>query len=165
MLKLLFLCDSGESGRSALTPAELLARELINSAVAEPPPKKSIYVKFNFNQRGGRMQINQLAVDYSFHGRIRRIGKKVLHCLVVFPGLDEDPHSVSRLSAFMTVARTLPDFVHIKHGLSTRYSEFLARPFQVMKTTPRFVDDNGNSEEPEDAASELASVSGASSYN
>ncbi len=112
--------------------------------------------------------MNQFAVDYSFHGRIRRIGKKVLHCLIVFPaaGLGEDPQSLSKLSAFMAVARSLPDYFHIKHGLSTRYSEFLAKPFQVMKTTRHFVDENGNSEEPEDAASELGScVSGAPSYN
>ncbi len=111
------------------------------------------------------MQMKQLSTDYRFHGCIRRIGKQVLHCLVVFPTFEDDADSLDRLRAFMVVARTLPDFAHVDYGCSMEYSASLSRPFQVMKTIPRFVDDRGNSDEPEDAASGLGSVSGASSYN
>ncbi len=129
----------GESRLPALPPVESALHNLMDAAVGEPAISPSIYVKFYFNQRGGRMQMMQFADDYSFHGRIRRISKKKLHCLIVFPaGL---PQSLSRLSAFMAVAKSLPDYFHIKHGLSTRYSEFLAKPFQVIKTTRPFVDE------------------------
>jgi hypothetical protein len=104
--------------------------------------------------------MNQLAADYSFHGRIRRIGKKVLHCLIVFPSHVEDPQDSVPSWLWRDLFSTL-----LTSSMDCPHSEFLTRPFQVMKTTPCFVDENGNPEEPEDAASELGSVSGASSYN
>ncbi len=84
------------------------------------------------------MQMNQLSIEYRFHGRIRRIGKQVLHCLVVFPNVEDDAESLDRLRAYMVVARTLPDFVHVKYGHSMRYSDLLFRPFQVMNPAAVF---------------------------
>ena len=113
------------------------------------------------------MQMRQLSLDNNFHGRVRRISKHVLRCLVVFPGDEHEggPRSSDALSALMVVLRSLPEFDVVDSGLCYEYSYFLSRPFQVTKTISRFIDEHGNSDEPENAISEIESTSGASSHN
>jgi hypothetical protein len=125
--------------------------------------KECIFYKFQFNQRGGRMAAYQWAHQFGFHGKVRRIGKSVVHVLAVFV---EDETVYDRLMELKAVTGNLPEYHTVNSGFSATYAEYLVRPFKVIKTAPRHIDPKeGASEEPiDDCESDLSSVSGGSSY-
>lgn len=125
--------------------------------------KECIFYKFQFNQRGGRMAAYQWANQFGFHGKVRRIGKNVVHVLAVFV---EDDTVFDRLADLKAVTCNLPEYHPVKTGLSKSYEEYLVRPFKVIKTATRHIDlKDGASEEPvDDCESDISSVSGGSSY-
>ena len=109
------------------------------------------------------MAAYQWAGPFGFHGKVRRIGKNVVHVLAVFV---EDDTVYDRLAALKAVTGNLPEYHTVKTGLSKSYAEYLVRPFKVIKTATRHIDPkDGASEEPaDDCESDLSSVSGGSSY-
>jgi hypothetical protein len=125
--------------------------------------KECIFYKFQFNQRGGRMAAYQWANQFGFHGKVRRIGKNVVHVLAVFV---EDDTVFDRLAELKALTSNLPEYHTVKTGLSKSYAEYLVRPFKVIKTASRHIDPKDcASEEPvDDCESDLSSVSGGSSY-
>ena len=128
--------------------------------IADAPP--SYFFKFQFNQRGGRMQILHLATENHLCGSARRIAKKKIQVLLVFPV----PLDKGLVSLVFQNFKQLPEYNCTRHGLSTLYSHFLGIPFKVMRTRPPFIDNELSiSEEPDDAQTEITSVSGTSSYN
>ena len=109
------------------------------------------------------MAAHQWANQFNFHGKVRRIGKNVVHVLAVFV---EDDTVFDRLTELKAVTANLPEYHTVSTGLSNRYAEYLVRPFKVIKTPIRhIVLKDGASEEPEDdCESDLSSVSGGSSF-
>ena len=109
------------------------------------------------------MAAYQWANQFGFHGKVRRIGKNVVHVLAVFV---EDDTVFDRLTELKAVTGNLPEYHTVKTGLSKSYAEYLVRPFKVIKTASRHIDPKDcASEEPvDDCESDLSSVSGGSSY-
>ena len=79
----------------------------------------------------------QWADQFCFNGKVRRIGKNVVHVLAVFV---EDDTVFDRLAALKAVTGNLPEYHTVKTGLSKSYAEYLVRPFKVIKTATRHID-------------------------
>jgi hypothetical protein len=140
----------------------------ISALFQEPVIPDSLFFKFQFNQRGGRMQVKGVADGMGVGGRIKRTSLHWLQCVVVF----SFPLEKELVMQFLKFARSLPFFRVIGKGISNRYSCYLGQ-FEILKTRPTILKEvlnnyHSDSEEPEDAPSDASSalsmVSGTSSH-
>jgi hypothetical protein len=140
----------------------------ISALFDEPSKPESLFYKFQFNQRGGRMQVKGVADEMGVGGRIKRISLHWLQCVVVF----SLPVNRDKARQFLMFARALPGFQKIENQISQRYTCYLDR-FEILKTRPAILKEvlhnyHTDSEEPDDALSDASSalsvVSGMSSH-
>ena len=135
---------------------------------AEPVLEESVFVRFQFQQVGGRLHMKQFASDRGFGGYIKRVRSQLLICVVVWP-LDKNADIVASLVAYI---KALPQSHITCRKKSRHYSPYLGKPFEIIKTRAAVkamcaeLDDH--SEDPDDAVSNAASIvsysSGTSSY-
>ena len=115
----------------------------------------SFYFRFQFQQRGGRMQMQALATQYGLGGYVKRVSRNWLYCVIVFP-LNQD---VETLNRFHATVETLPHYRFLLRGSGKKYSRYLTSAFEVIKTRPAvLVQLDVNSEEPGDAVSDVSSI-------
>jgi hypothetical protein len=118
------------------------------------------------------MQVKDFADRLGTHGYIKRLSQHRLHCIAVFAF----PADKEMIKTFVDFAMELPGFHQIgKPAMSTKYSRYLTKLFEVIKTRKDLLkkvlgnyEGNNSDEEPDDAVSDASSIvsisSGTSSF-